>query len=314
MKNFFFLKDSYSNIYKSCSETSEVTSQILYGEKFKILSKKKSWLKIKTAFDNYVGYIRDVNYTNYHKPTHKVFNIKANIFNKQKNKTRYFLPFASRISIIQESKKFIEFEKNKWIKKSDVKNINHMEKDYLKVLKMFLKTKYVWGGKTYRGIDCSAILQLFFYYNNKFYPRDTKDQIKYSAKKKDIKKIDHKEKDYLKILKLFLKTKYVWGGKTHKGIDCSAILQLLYYYNNKFYPRDTKDQLRYSKNNTKKKKFEKGDVIFWKGHVAICINAKNLIHAYGPEKKVIIMPINKTLKRIERTAKLIIKKVSSIRY
>ena len=58
-----------------------------------------------------------------------------------------------------------------------------MEKDYLKVLKLFLKIKYLWGGKTYKGIDCSAILQLFFYYNNKFYPRDTKDQIKYSTKK-----------------------------------------------------------------------------------------------------------------------------------
>jgi hypothetical protein len=55
MKDNFFFKDSYSNIYKSSSETSEVTSQILYGEKFKILSKNKSWLKIKTSFDNYIG-------------------------------------------------------------------------------------------------------------------------------------------------------------------------------------------------------------------------------------------------------------------
>ena len=91
-----------------------------------------------------------------------------------------------KISIIQENKKFIEFEKNKWIKKTDIKKINHIEKDYLKILKLFLNTKYIWGGKTYKGIDCSAILQLIFYYNNKFYPRDTKDQIKYS--KKNIRK------------------------------------------------------------------------------------------------------------------------------
>ena len=84
---------------------------------------------------------------------HKIFVLKANIYNKQKNKTKYFLPFASRISIIQENKKFLEFEKNKWIKKNDIKKINHIEKDYLKILKLFLKTKYVWGGKTYRGID-----------------------------------------------------------------------------------------------------------------------------------------------------------------
>ena len=248
MKNNHFYRKPLSNIYKKPSEISEVTSQILYGEKFKILSKNKNWIKIKVSFDNYIGYIKNKNYTNNYKPTHKVFTLKSSIFNKLNNKTKYFLPFASRISIIQESKKFIEFEKNKWIKKTDIKKINHVEKDYLKILKLFLKTKYVWGGKTY------------------------------------------------------------------KGIDCSAILQLLYYYNNKFYPRDTKDQLRYSKSNINREKFKKGDVIFWKGHVAICINAKKLIHAYGPEKKVLIMPIKKTIDRIVRTAKLIVKKISSIKY
>jgi|TARA_B110000967_G_scaffold194398_1_gene222860 hypothetical protein len=248
MKNNYFYKSSVSNIYKRPSKVSEITSQLLYGEKFKILSKNKNWMKIKTSFDNYIGYIKNKNFTNNHKPTHKVFILKANIFNKLNNKTKFFLPFASRVSIIQENKKFIEFEINKWIKK------------------------------------------------------------------KDIKVISHKEKDYLKILKLFLKTKYIWGGKTHEGIDCSAILQLFYYYNNKFYPRDTKDQIKHSKSNVKRKTFKKGDVIFWSGHVAICINAKKLIHAYGPKKKVIIMSINKTIDAIERTAKLIVKKVSFIKH
>ena len=200
------------------------------------------------SFDNYIGYIRNKNYTNSYKPTHKVFTLKSSIFNKSNNKTKYFLPFASRISIIQENKKFIEFERNKWIKKTDIKKITHIEKDYIKILKLFLKTKYFWGGKTYKGIDCSAILQLLYYYNNKFYPRDTKDQIKYSIK------------------------------------------------------------------NAKRRIFEKGDVIFWKGHVAICINSKKLIHAYGPDKKVLIMPITETINRIEKTAKLVVKKVSSIKY
>ena len=248
MKYNFFHKKPISNIYKSSSKYSEVISQIIYGEKFKILSKNKDWLKIKTSFDNYIGYIKKKNYTNNLKPTHKIFVLKASIFDQTKRRTKYFLTFASKISIIQENKKFIEFEKNKWIKKNDIKKINHIEKDYLKILKLFLKTKYVWGGKTYRGIDCSAILQLFFYYNNKFYPRDTKDQIKYSKK------------------------------------------------------------------NIKKSVFKKGDIIFWKGHVAICINSKKLIHAYGPEKKVLIMPITETIERIERTAKLKVKKVSSIKY
>ena len=246
MKNNFFFKSNFINIYKKPFKNSEVISQILYGEKFKILSKKKDWLKIKTRFDNYIGYIKSKNYKKNHNPTHKVFNLRATMRNKSNN-TKTYLPFASRISIIQERKNVVEFEKNKWIKKKDIKKIKHIEKDYLKVLKLFINTKYVWGGKTYLGVDCSAILQLFFYYNDKFYPRDTKDQIKYSKK-------------------------------------------------------------------IKRKIFKKGDIIFWKGHVAICTNSKKLIHAYGPEKKVLVMPIKKTIDRIKKSTNLVIKKISSIKY
>ena len=94
---------------------------------------------------------------------------------------------------------------------------------------------------------------------------------------KDIKKIHRKEKNFIKILKLFLNCKYKWGGKTYNGIDCSALIQLFYKFNNKFFPRDTVDQIKYKKVSIIKKKFKKGDIIFWKGHVAICINSKELI-------------------------------------
>ena len=246
MKNNFFFKNKFKSIYNKPSKDSEVTSQILYGEKFTILSQKKNWLRIKTKFDNYTGYIKTKDYTKNQEHTHKVFSLKAIVINTS-NKRKTYLPFGSKISIIQEKPNYIEFEKNKWIKKKDIKKIKHIEKDYLKILRLFINTKYVWGGKTYQGIDCSAILQLIFYYNNKFYPRDTKDQIKYS-----------------------------------KGI--------------------------------KRKIFKKGDIIFWKGHVAICINSKKLIHAYGPKKKVLVMPIKATIDKIEKTAKLVVKKVSSIKY
>ena len=46
----------------------------------------------------------------------------------------------------------------------------------------------------------------------------------------------------------------------------------------------------------------------------MCLNSKQLIHAYGPKKKVIIMPIKETINRIERTAKLKVKKISRIEY
>ena len=51
-------------------------------------------------------------------------------------------------------------------------------------------------------------------------------------------------------------------------------------------------------------KIKKYDIIFWKGHVAVVISKKKLIHAYGPLKKTVIMDILKTINKIKKTAKL----------
>ena len=95
----------------------------------------------------------------------------------------------------------------------------------------------------------------------------------------------------------------MWGGKTSKGMDCSALIQIFFYYNRVFFPRDSKDQMKYCKKKVKKKQI-KDHIIFWKGHVAYCYNKKQLIHAYGPKKKVIIMDINQTNKKIFKDTKL----------
>ena len=239
MKNNFFNK-SIGNINSRPFLNSEVTSQILYGEKFKILSKNKGWIKIKTKYDNYTGFIKNQKFLKKFKPTNKIYNLKSRIFRKKGNKffkTKNFLYFGSRISVTSKSKGFFEFEKNKWIKISDTKKINHSEKNLIKILKLFLDVKYLWGGKSAEGIDCSALIQIFFYYNRIFFPRDTKDQIKYFRRITD------------------------------------------------------------------RKNFKK-NIIFWKGHVAYCLNKKNLIHAYGPKKKVLIMNIKKTINKIFKDTKL----------
>ena len=247
MKNNF-LNKSLANVYFKPSSNSEVVSQILYGEKFKILLKRKKYIKIKTHYDKYIGYIKKDKFLENFKPSYKISKIKSRIFFKKGKRflsSNHYLYYGSGVCIRNENKKYIEFEKNKWIKKSDIKNIDHYEKNYIKVLKFFLNTKYLWGGKTCVGIDCSALIQIYFYYNRIFFPRDTKDQIRFCKRKR---------------------------GKNRL----------------------------------------KGDILFWKGHVGICLNKSRFIHAYGPKKKVIIMPTIQTIKLIDKTANLKVKKVSNI--
>ena len=119
MKNNFF-NHYVANIYSNPSANSEVISQILYGEKFKILSKKKYWIKIKTDFDKYIGYIKKQNFIQNFKPTNKICKLKSKILKKKNNKflnTNSYLYFGSGISIKNQNKEYIEFEKNMWIKK-----------------------------------------------------------------------------------------------------------------------------------------------------------------------------------------------------
>ena len=240
MQDNFFCNYPYINIFENPSNNSKISSQIIYGEKFKVLRKVKNFLKIRTSYDRYHGYIKNKKFKKKIKTTHKVKVLKTRILNSNK-----FLPFSSEIEILKKKKNYVMFEKNKWIKAKDINPINQKNKNILKILKLFLDCKYKWGGKTYDGIDCSALIQLFYKFNNKFFPRDTVDQVKF-----------------------------------RKGIDI--------------------------------KKLKLGDIIYWKGHVAICINSKKLIHAYGPKKKVLVMGINKTIKLIKKTANLEVKKIFSI--
>ena len=125
-------------------------------------------------------------------------------------------------------------------------------------------------------------------------------------KEKWFKKITYKTKNIFDGLYKFLGTKYVWGGKHFSGVDCSGLVQLFFNFNNKYCPRDSKDQIRYFKRNIKLKNIRKNDLIFWKGHVAIAISSKKLIHAYGPLKSTTTMPIKKTIDRIYKRANLIV--------
>ena len=134
---------------------------------------------------------------------------------------------------------------------------------------------------------------------NGFYKFDN-----YWIRKKDLKPINYITKDIFKYVKKFINIKYKWGGRHFTGIDCSGLIQLFFNFNNKFCPRDTKDQIKYFKKKIKLNNIKKNDLIFWKGHVAIAKSKYNLIHAYGPLKKTLIMPTNKTIDRIYKTANL----------
>ena len=122
--------------------------------------------------------------------------------------------------------------------------------------------------------------------------------------KKNLKKINFKTKNNFANINEFINVKYKWGGKYFTGVDCSGLIQLFLNFNNKFCPRDAADQVIYFKKKIRLENARKNDLIFWKGHVAVLVSKKRLLHAYGPFKKVLHMPIKKTINRIYKTTNL----------
>ena len=191
MTKIFTCHKAIVNLYKKSSRKSEVISQMLYGESFSLIKKTNKWFKIRIKEDGYVGFIPKIILNPYVKPSHKVHKLKARIyaFPNKKNKIGD-LPFGSKLKVYKKSLKFVKLYKG-WIEKKNIKPLNFREKDLFHRAKYFKNIPYKWGGKTYKGIDCSALIQVLLNFNNKFCPRDTKDQVKYFKKSffKKIKKM-----------------------------------------------------------------------------------------------------------------------------
>ena len=172
------------NVHKKNNIKSEVVTQLLYGDTFKKIKKIGSWIKIKNDLDHYKGFIKNKKFSSNHKDTHKICKLYAELYFKPnlKSKIKKKISFGSKVKIIEKKGNFYKFN-NLWIKKNNLKKINYKTKDIFKNINQFINTKYKWGEKNFSGVDCSGLIQLFLNFNNKFCPRDTKDQIKYFKKK-----------------------------------------------------------------------------------------------------------------------------------
>jgi len=121
------------NVYKKKTKKSKVVTQLLYGDAFKKLTQKGSWIKIKNDLDNYIGYIKSEKFSQNHKNTHKVSVLCSNLYLKpnNKNKIRKKLSFGSKIKVTNKKGNFYKFD-NFWIKKKDLKKISFKTKNSFK--------------------------------------------------------------------------------------------------------------------------------------------------------------------------------------
>jgi cell wall-associated NlpC family hydrolase len=116
--------------------------------------------------------------------------------------------------------------------------------------------------------------------------------------------LEDKPKDFVRVAERLIGAPYLWGGRSGIGIDCSGLVQLALQSTGAPCPRDSDMQENEIGDALPEKdldKLQRGDLIFWRGHVGIIQGAEWMIHASGHQMEVVVEPIRRAVERIATT-------------
>ena len=108
-------------------------------------------------------------------------------------------------------------------------------------------------------------------------------------------------KDPVEVSKLLQNAPYLWGGNTILGIDCSGLIQISLLLCGIDCPGDSDQQMNtLGQNIDIGSPRKKGDIIFWKGHVAWALNERQILHANAYHMATVIEEANEAIERIKK--------------
>lgn len=156
------------------NDTSEMVTQALYGDFFKVLEQRKKWSRIRFAFDNYEGWIDNKQYleldeANYNQLKSSDINLSKDLIEFVADKSNHLYPIPVGSDLNGLTVLDHHFDGEALSSKSAKENI-------VKSSFLFLNAPYLWGGKTPFGIDCSGFTQMVYKLNGYKLFRDASEQ------------------------------------------------------------------------------------------------------------------------------------------
>lgn len=163
-------------VRREASESSEMVSQLLYGEEVELLEETPQWLRIKTKHDNYEGWVdrKMLSESDEEDFPNIVLSLSATLSSAEH---RFPLTMGAKLPELEDNMLMIGDEhyavEHGWIGRPDM--------DVEGAVELILQLKdapYLWGGRHPFGIDCSGLSQLFYRLMGREIPRDASQQVK----------------------------------------------------------------------------------------------------------------------------------------
>jgi hypothetical protein len=155
------------------SDEAAQDSELLFGESFTVYERANGWAWGQAQNDSYVGYVEDAALTTAFAVQSKVTALMAPAFigPDLKRSVQDILPMNAAVSVLGRIDDYVEIESGLFLHQRHIAPLDH--NDFVAVAERFVGVSYVWGGKTYAGLDCSGLIQTALAATGVAAPRDT---------------------------------------------------------------------------------------------------------------------------------------------